>query len=314
MTALTIGLIIALGSAIFWSALDITRKHVGNHMSATAAVAGMMLLHIPIIAPLLFLGSWIGGESEGHLVGELLLAGFPELPRAYFAYASGTILLNLLANYLFLRAVQLSPLGLTTPYLAFTPVFTAIVALVTIGEVPTSWGWAGIAVVCAGAFAMNPGDAKGGVLAPLKALWTERGTFYMLIVALLWSLTPVLDKGAAELTNPLWHTMFLSGAVGVIFFVARQARDRTTEKLFGEFKAIPGWLIGAALFSVCAMVLQLFSYDYVDLAYVETVKRAVGVISAIVAGYLLFGERDISRRLIGALVMCVGVAMILFGG
>jgi drug/metabolite transporter (DMT)-like permease len=314
MTALSVGLIIAVGSALCWAALDITRKFIGGKMSATGAVAGMMLLHIPLLAPVLFLGSLLEPGGDRGLIAQFLLAGFPSLSASYFAFASGSVLINLLANYLFLRAVQVSPLSLTTPYLAFTPVFTAFVALVTIGQVPTSWGWGGIAVVCVGAFAMNPGEAGQGPLAPLKALWTERGSLYMLIVALLWSITPVLDKQASDLTHPLWHTMFLAGMVGMLFLLARVATERGISSLWKEFKTTPKWLLAAAMFSVGAMTFQLASYAYIDVAYVETVKRALGVTSAIAAGYFLFGERDIARRLVGAVVMCVGVAMILLGG
>ncbi|MFU8804757.1 MAG: EamA family transporter [Bradymonadaceae bacterium] len=314
MTALTLGLIIALGSAFFWAALDIGRKHLGRHMSATGAVALLMLLQIPLILPILGLGELLSNSGDNGVVFELLLGGFPDLTRTYFLYAMGSVILNLGANYLFLRSVQISPLSLTTPYLAFTPVFTAFVALFTLGQVPTAWGWAGIGIVCVGAFSMNPGEADGGIWAPFKALWTERGTFYMLIVSLLWSLTPVLDKGAAENSSPLWHTFFLAASVGILFTVARLGKDRGAGKLISELKATPFWLVAGAIFATFALLLQLVSYDFIDVAYVETIKRAVGVTSAIVAGYLLFGERDIWRRLFGALVMCVGVAMILMGG
>ena len=67
-------------------------------------------------------------------------------------------------------------------------------------------------------------------------------------------------------------------------------------------------------FATAAMVLQLTSYAYIDVAYVETIKRAVGVCAAIMVGYLVFGEEDLWRRMLGALIMSVGVALILFAG
>ncbi len=309
---LTLGFLIALGSAVCWALLDVSRKELGRKMTATGAVAGLMLLHLLYLNPVLVAGT-VSEVGESGAMG-VLLSGYPEVPGRYWVPASVSVGLNLLANLLFLRAVQVSPLSLTTPYLAFTPVFTAVVALVFLGQVPTVAGWVGISIVCGGAFMMNPGDKEDGVWAPVKALWTERGSLYMVIVALLWSITPVLDKTASEMTNPLWHTMVLAGGVGVIFGVWRWGRDRSLRPLVEEFRVVPVVLVLGGLFAVGAMVLQLISYAYVDVAYVETIKRAVGVTAAIMAGYFLFGERDLLRRLVGALVMVVGVALILMAG
>ncbi|RAL21271.1 hypothetical protein DL240_14195 [Lujinxingia litoralis] len=311
LSTLSLGFVLALASASCWAVLDISRKKLGGTMSATGAVAGLMLLQVLYANPVLLAGSLT--TVEGPL-GESLMAGYPSVPLKYALPASGAVLLNMVANFLFLRAVQISPLSLTTPYLAFTPVFTAVTGLIFLGQAPSGAGWAGIVIVCLGAFFMNPGNKEDGPLAPLKALWTERGSFFMLIVAMIWSFTPILDKSAAEMTSPLFHTMVLAGGVGTIFALSRRVRDGSFGPLIGEFKSTPRWLALGGLFAVGAMAFQLSAYAFIDVAYVETVKRAVGVSAAIAAGYFFFGERNIRRRLVGAAVMCVGVAMILLAG
>lgn len=312
VTEFTLGFTLASFSAICWALLDITRKKLGREMSAIGAVAGLMLLHILFINPVLLAGSIT--ETPDSVAGRMILGGYPEIPATYFLPALISITMNLAANFLFLRAVQISPLSLTIPYLAFTPVFTAISALIFIGQIPSAAGAVGILIVCLGAFFLNRGDDGGGLLAPLKALWTERGSLFMLIVALIWSITPILDKSAADQTSPLFHTMFLAGGVGLIFTVIALGRDKSLLPLFGEFKKLPLWLAMGGLFAVGAMLFQLSSYAYIDVAYVETVKRGIGVTAAMIAGYFLFGERDILRRLIAASVMVVGVALILIAG
>lgn len=311
LSAFTLGFLLALASASCWAVLDISRKKLGVTMSATGAVAGLMLLHLVYINPVLLAGSLT--QVQGPL-GESLLAGYPQVPAAYILPTAVSVMMNLAANFLFLRAVQISPLSLTTPYLAFTPVFTAITGLIFLGQVPSGYGWAGIAIVCVGAFFMNPGNKEDGPLAPLKALWTERGSAFMLIVAMIWSITPILDKSAADMTSPIWHTMVLAGGVGTIFALSRRVRDGSFGPLITEFKSTPRWLALGGFFAVGAMAFQLSAYAFIDVAYVETVKRAVGVSAAIAAGYFFFGERNITRRLVGAAVMCVGVAMILMAG
>jgi drug/metabolite transporter (DMT)-like permease len=238
---------------------------------------------------------------------------FPEVPQEYWWYGAGTVALNVAANFLFLRAVQISPISLTIPYLSFTPVFSAFTAMVTFDEVPTAFGWVGIVIVCLGAFTLNPGNKENGPLAPLYALWQERGSFYMLLVSLLWSFTPVVDKMGSNLTNGTFQTFIIAAGVALVFVVIRTGKDRGPVKLIGEIK-LGAWLfLIGALLNVTAMILQLASYNFTEIAYVETIKRAIGVIASIAAGYFIFKEGDVQRRLLGAAVMVVGVAFIMLG-
>jgi len=310
-----IGFLMAVGSAICWASFDITRKYVGKDMTATAAVIGVMFWHAPFIVPFMTAAEVSGAQAPDNVLLDLLWVTFPEVSGMYVGLAGLSVFLNLAANFLFLRSVQISPLSLTTPYLSFTPVFTAVTAFLFYEETPTTLGLVGIATVCLGAFFLNPGNKEHGIWAPLKALWHERGSFYMLIVAGLWSITPVIDKGASQLTSPIWHTLVLALGVAVCFTIFRVAKDGgDTTELLGELKLHPWVLALAGLSAVGAMTLQLGSYEFTKVAYVETVKRAVGVISAIVAGYWMFNEGDIGRRLLGAIVMVIGVAMVLLAG
>jgi drug/metabolite transporter (DMT)-like permease len=307
----TTGILLAVGSSCLWASFDILRKKIGAKMSAPAAIVGMMGLQLPLVLPLLILGEVWGGGRE---VSPLLFGGFPALDAWYWLFWAGSVSLNLVANYLFMRSVQLSPLSLSIPYLSFTPVFTALLALPLFGQTPSGWGWAGILTVCLGAFFLNPGSRKDGMLAPLKALKTQRGSLYMVIVALLWSMTPMFDKQATAHSSPLWHTAIMNSSLALGFGLWRIARDRGARSLWEELR-VGAWLFPvAACCSLGALTMQLASYALVDIAYVETFKRGIGLIGAMTAGYLLFGERGIKQRLIGAAVMLTGVGMILLRG
>lgn len=307
----TTGILLAVGSSCLWASFDILRKKIGARMSAAAAIVGVMGLQLPLVLPLLITGElWRGGRE----VSPLLFGGFPALDAWYWVFWAGSVSLNLVANYLFMRSVQLAPLSLSTPYLSFTPVFSALVALPLLGERPSAWGWGGILTVCLGAFFLNPGSRKDGMLAPLKALKTQRGSLYMVIVALMWSITPMFDKQATAHSSPLWHTAIMNSSLALGFGLWRLARDRSLRPLWEDLR-LGSWLFPlGALCSLGALTMQLASYTHMDIAYVETFKRGIGLIGAMIAGYLLFGERGIKQRLVGAAVMLTGVGMILLGG
>lgn len=305
------GLILAIVGALSWSTLDVVRKQVGSSLSATAAVATLTFWQLPFLAVAMGVGEWTQPQTAPW---SIIANGFPTIPAEYFWPFLGAVALNVLANWLFLRAVQISPLSLTIPYLSFTPVFTAVSGLVMLGETPTVWGWGGIGVVGLGAFFLNPGASDGGFLAPVHALWKERGSFYMLLVAAIWSITPVLDKIGSLQTNVMGHTAFLAAGIFAVFFGYHAIVDRSAWKILSRFRVQPALLAFGGFMTVVAMVSQISAYHYMDLAYVETIKRAIGMIAAIVIGWLWFDEADFGRRLFAALVMAAGVAMVLVGG
>lgn len=315
MTSLIeLGFILALISALCWATVDILRKYIVANLSATSSLVGLMLGQVLLLVPFIFLTEIGAVPATDAALIKTLFIGIPDISSSYLLYAGGSIALNLVANLLFLHAVSISPLSLTTPYLALTPVFSALVAFILLNQHIAGVGIIGILIVCLGAFFLNPGSKSDGLLAPLKAIMSERGSLYMVFVALCWSITPILDREASMQTSPLWHTGFLALGIGVSLMVYLIARGRTA-KLVADLKIIPVIGLLASFLLLAAMTLQLSAYNEgVQIAYVETFKRAGGVTSAMLAGYLLFGEKDIARRFIGAAVMVIGVAMVLFSG
>ncbi|MEM1349398.1 MAG: DMT family transporter, partial [Myxococcota bacterium] len=299
----------AVVSSACWTAFDVVRKRVGEDMSATGALIALMVFQLPFALPLLTIGALSDLGERDFVLWSLSFPPLIEPTPLYLGLFAGTLFFNVVANLLFLRAVQISPLSLTTPYLSFTPVFTALLSLVAYNEVPSMWGWVGITVVCLGAFFLNPGEGSSA-LAPIKALWTERGSLYMVLVALLWSFTPLIDKKASGLASPLWHVALIGAGTLLTFASYRIIKDGWSSmgEVVRRAKPLTWWLVAGGVTAVGALVVQLAAYEYTDIAYVETVKRAIGVTGAMLAGYVLFGERDIARRLVGAAVMLVGVA------
>jgi drug/metabolite transporter (DMT)-like permease len=266
------GLTFALGSALAWSGLDATRKAMARVMTPTASVVVLTLGQAP-----LFLSWWAvaGGGFQG---ASYLVPGLPCLA------------LNVLANVGFVRAVQVSPLSLTVPLLSLTPVFTALVGLLVLSEVPTWTQAGGIALVTAGALLLHAGrHPGGGLLGALRAFSAERGSVIMAGVALLWSLTVSLDKMALERAALPAHALVQTGGVGVVLAAWLICRRR-----IGEVRAVRGArapFLWAVAFATAAIGLQLLAIQSLFVALVESLKRAVGMAMSVVVGRVAFDER-----------------------
>ena len=61
-----------------------------------------------------------------------------------------------------------------------------------------------------------------------------------------------------------------------------------------------------------AMFTQLVAFEFIEVAYVEAIKRSIGLVGSVLVGWLVFRESNITQRLFGVCVMAVGVCLILF--
>jgi drug/metabolite transporter (DMT)-like permease len=293
MSSGALGILLALATTLCWSVLDALRKRLGQRMSAVAAV-----------------GALITGGTLPFL-GMLLVRGVPDAPPAsIWGYILGSILLNIVANLLFLQALQISPLGLTIPYLAFSPVFILLGGAVFLGQVPAPAAAAGMLLVVAGAMGLNP-RVEGRRFNPFVALRQERGSLYMLVVALLWSIGPLLDRRGVELGGVTLYALLtnLGGGLPLLIWVALK-QPGELERIRRALPLLGGTVLVLAL----AMSTQFLSWDYLFVAYTDAIKRGGGMLFSTLLGHFFFGEQHLRQRLPAVAVMGAGVAIVLIGG
>ena len=174
------------------------------------------------------------------------------------------------------------------PLLSFTPVFTTVLAVPLLGEVPGPLQVVGIGLVVVGAFALHVTPAAlsrggagagraGGGPRPIevwRAFRRERGAVMMAAVALMWSISPPLDKLAIGASSSAFHGMVLSGGVALGLGVLLAARGRLHEVAAARRR--PKLVLGALAASAIALGLQLVAIRLVFVSLVETVKRGLG--------------------------------------
>ena len=235
----------------------------------------------------------------------LLKQGVPAVAPEFLRAAMISVVVNMIAVTLQVKALSISPLSLTVPFLAFTPLFMLVPSWIVLKEAPDALGLTGILLIVAGGYAIHIDKIRGGFLSPLKAIASEKGSLLMLLVAALWSISAVHDKVATVASSPAYFTTFFSLVFGVLYapllFVGLRKRplDRATWPrllLLGLFAAI--------------MILSQFTAIELTLAsYVIAIKRA-GMVLSVVFGYLFFKERHLRARLTGAALMTMGVVVL----
>ena len=81
--------------------------------------------------------------------------------RRLLTVAVTSALIKAGSSVLFQRAMQISPVSLTVPYLAFTPALLLVTSYFMLGEVPEASGVVGVIVMTAGAYGLNTAGARG---------------------------------------------------------------------------------------------------------------------------------------------------------
>ncbi len=289
MTGVT--LLVVLASSLGWAALDALRKRLAAHLRPTALVALLTLATLPLFLV------W------------LAVAGGGRLSWLYLGPGLAAVALNVGANLLFMRALQVAPLSTTIPMLSFTPALTAALSALVLRELPGPRPLTGVALVVAGTLLLHGSPSATMGSGARRGGWRNDGPRLMLMVACLWSLVAVFDKAALAHAAPPLHGAFQCAGVGLAALGLLIARGRTQE--LADVRAVRGTLLVAAAISALALGLQFLAFQRTYVSSVEALKRTLGMLASLLSGRLFFGEPLGAHKVAGVAAMAAGVALIL---
>ncbi|MFH1868043.1 MAG: DMT family transporter [Candidatus Omnitrophota bacterium] len=261
-----------------------------------------------------YLVGWLGLIiSAPILLFILFLIDIPKLDALFFQSLLILIPLEIAAYILYIKAIKHSPLSLTLPFLAMTPVFIILTGRIVLGETINRAGISGIAFVAIGAYLLNVHTLQSGFLEPLRSISKERGSVYIIIVSFIYSITAVLGKLAINHSSAMFFSAVYYPIVSIFLLplVIIKYRQGVIEP--GMLKKDRYLLIFLGVSFALTMILHCIGISMTKAAYMIAVKR-LSMVFAVFYGWILFKEKQIARRLFGALVMLIGVLIIAFAG
>jgi drug/metabolite transporter (DMT)-like permease len=224
----------------------------------------------------------------------------------WFCIAIG-LPLEALAFYCYMKALKISPLSLTVPFLAFTPGFIILTGWVILGEEISPGGFWGIILIIVGAYFLNLSKTSSGLLAPLLAIFREPGSRLMLLVSFLYAFTSTIGKLAIIHSNPYFFGIVYNIALAILLTlflpaaaIAEPLKNLTRRPLIG---LILGALVATTIFS------HMLAISLTNVAYMISLKRT-SLLFGVLYGALWFKEEKIAERLTGASIMIAGVFLI----
>jgi drug/metabolite transporter (DMT)-like permease len=242
------------------------------------------------------------------LAGSLFFIPMARPDNMYFIAVASAAPLEICATYCYMKAIKLSPLSLTLPFLAFTPAFIIITGWILLGEKLGLPGIAGISLIVAGAYCLNISSLSQGLFSPVRAVFREPGSRLMLLVSFIYSFTSVLGKIGVLHSNPYFFasTYFIILTTLMACLIPFMGRI--------SFKRHRGFhMQGAAVGAAYALMVfsHMLAISKVEAAYMVSVKR-MSLLFGILYGAWWFREKRIGERLLGAIIMLAGVFVIGF--
>lgn len=284
-------LLLLVGTSLAWAGLDLSRKLL------TDAMRPVPMVTVLTAGQLVVMAVW------------LLVEGRPTIEPGYWLPAAGSVGLNLVSNVMAVRALALSPLSVTIPFLSLTPVFATALSALILGEMPEVPHLAGILLVLAGAVSLAMTESRAATFrALLQGLRRERGSWRMIGVALMWSTAGPLDKLATAQASAPFHGIMIASGV-VIGLVGVLAYERRLHELKG-WHCHPLALMGGMVAGGVGLVLQLMAMQQVFVNLVEGFKRVTSLAAAALFGRLLFREDVTRERLLAIALMACGVVLL----
>jgi uncharacterized membrane protein len=276
-----------------WGALQtFLTKNLTKKISPLVLLYVFFLFNIPITFVLL-----------------LFLGGIPHATSNFYLYIGVAGLLDAIAFVCSYTAISRSSISLIAPISSFSPVFTTIIAIFALNEVPTPIKFAGIIFVVIGAYLLNITDVKEGILTPFKTLFSHKGVLLYLVAYLIWSITPIFQKKAIFETFP--QVPLFAATIGMVFcfiFLTPFAFKKAIKNV-REAKMNFKWFIVNGVGTAFSQAAAYAAFALVFVGYASSIFRLSTLFIIILGGVFLKEER-IKERLLGASVMVAGAFLL----
>jgi drug/metabolite transporter (DMT)-like permease len=220
--------------------------------------------------------------------------------------------LDAIGNLAMVAALRATDISIFGPLNAFRPILALLAGWLFLGEVPSVSGFTGIIITIAGAFFLfteTPGATSASQPKQVAKILAFRVAGLCLGTIGAVFLKRAAMRASAELTVAAW---IFFGLLPLLFLSITQDRNRS-EPLHKTLARHSSWLIPHAVVFLLLQWLTIRIFQVTLLAY-SFVFFQLAMLLQVIVGRLLFNEPAFPRRLLGATIMALGSALIIWKG
>lgn len=265
-------------------------KKLTKNFNSTVVTWQMIALSLPFV--LLFTWQDLGSlplNNPKFIISTII---------ASLCFTGGSLLMT--------KALEISPISATVPFLALTPLPAILIEFLILGTKPTIYGIIGIVIVVIGGYMLNESEREFGFWEPIKAIGRERGSVYAIITALIFAFGGILDKYGIGVAGPMPYLLIwtVSCTLVISFFLIK---EKKSSKILDKINI--KWTLLLGFLSFIANITFNLAATLTNASYVIAIKRTSAIFSVLI-GWIIFKELKIKDRMLGTMIMVAGVAMI----
>jgi len=265
------------------------------------------------------------GEHEQVLLGVTWLAaglvlapfvfffGIPELQEGFWLAVCVTVLLNLVGQNLFVRAMKLSDVSLISPLRLIIPPLVIVTSFLFLGEYISFIGMLGVFTTVGGlSFVLAAGE-RGFSVANIMRHFNDPGVRFGLLGSFVFAIAFPFDKLAVVTSSGLFASSLIAVLIGgLVLITAPLWQKDFTFALRVRSTRQFSMLFAISVLLGCGTLLTNMALAFAPAAYASSAKRFQVVWTNLLAGAFL-KEQHTGERLVGVLLMLLGLSlMVLF--
>lgn len=207
------------------------------------------------------------------------------------------------ARILLRKAYDTIDLSLVSPITGFTPIFSLLIGIFVLNEIPSTLGYLGIFCIFLGCLITN-------LNRNLNDSNSLKGIYYTLGSDLLYSLYFLICKIGSQQVGIFTWLVMLHGTISTTYFVSILFRRKLpSQNIFSTIKV----MLLYGLFNSFSVIISLFLISQIYLAYFTSLMQ-IYILVDVFLGHFVLKENGFIKRLAGTAVIFTGLIMVsLFG-
>lgn len=281
-----IGILVALFSAFTSSLRESIRKHVARDFSSVEIGFMTQVYGTVVLFPF---AAW-----------HYLNTGVTITPQVGFALlvsAAGV----LSTTYIYVEAMRIEDLSVTEPLRQTSPLIVALLEPFILG---TQFSILIVVAALMGAAGSYILVSKEGLKKPLQNL-RNRGAMLAVVVATIFSFLAIAKRFGSTSINPLLFTYitYILGLAGFWLWKKRKDKELGAESFFRKDVFAMGTV------TAFGAVVTIYAFTLISASEVTVIKQSSAIFGILIGGRF-FREKAIARKMIGAVIIIAGVAIV----
>jgi len=239
--------------------------------------------------------------------------GWPKVTTGFWIPSIASAFILITAAVLYFNSIGKTELSVVAPILSLYPAFTIAFSWIISGEKTSATGIVGILMAILGIYILNIKE-NVNILAPIKEIFTNYGQRMMLMVAIVFGLSPTLDKIAISSSNPLDYTIIASWirlVITILLVIIISKRKKFINTLFYYQKNTDLKLVlFVAGLQILEWISQMTALGHIHAPYMGAIKNFSIVLGGPIVGMIVFKEKKTSQKIIAAALAATGAAIV----